>query len=178
MSIILIIIGVVGLIFAFNARSKIDQEEKSSNSFSSANNSFDVPQEMKDLYSGMTMKQKAAAMNIMTILGGSCPGTPSNISKINQIMTIAGRSMQITGNQYKSYTDSFGGIKGMINELKNVNDRAIMDSLFLSFFSIVSIGKSEQAMTVLLGIYSEFGYSEDDCLEILQKTQALSNTFG
>lgn len=141
---------------------------------SPAKQNYDVPQEVKELYSGLTMRQKAAAMNLMMVLGGSCPPTPSCISEVNKIMTIAGRSMQISGAEYKSYTDSFGSIKGMVNELKGIKDKGVMDSLFLSFFSIVSVGKSEQALAALLNIYSEFGYSEDDCMEILNKMEAFS----
>ena len=124
------------------------------------------------------MRQKAAAMNLMMVLGGACPPTPACISEVNKIMTFAGRSMGISGAEYKSYTDSFGGVKGMINELKTVQDKGAMDSLFLSFFSVVSVAKSEQAMAALLNIYSEFGYSEEDCLEIIEKTEALSRMFG
>jgi len=146
-------------------------------SFSSISQTNEVPQEVKNLYSGMTMRQKAAAMNLMMVLGGSCPPTPSCISEVNKIMTFAGHSMQITGPQYKSYTESFGNVRGMIEELKSIQNKGVMDALFLSFFSIVSVGKSEQALTVLLNIYSEFGYSEDDCLKIIKKTEALSRMF-
>jgi len=144
----------------------------------SSNTIINVPQEVKDLYSGMTMRQKAAAMNLMMVLGGSCPPTPAAISEINKIMTYAGRSMGISGREYKSYTDSFEGVRGMISELKGVKDRTVMDTLFLSFFSVVSVGKSEQALSALLNIYSEFGYTEDDCYAILQKAEALSRRFG
>lgn len=146
-------------------------------SFSSNRLKIDVPQEIKDLYSGMTMRQKAAAMNLMMVLGGSCPPTPACVSEINKIMTIAGRSMGISGAEYKSYTDSFGGVWGMIDELKEIGDKGVMDSLFLSFFSIVSVGKSEQGLIALLNIYSKFGYTEDDCLEIVEKSEALSRMF-
>ena len=117
-------------------------------------------------------------MNLMMVLGGSCPPTPAAISEINKIMTYAGRSMGISGREYKSYTDSFEGVRGMISELKGVKDRTVMDTLFLSFFSVVSVGKSEQALSALLNIYSEFGYTEDDCYAILQKAEALSRRFG
>lgn len=143
----------------------------------SSNTNIDVPQAVKDMYSGMTMRQKAAAMNLMMVFGGSCPPTPAAISEVNKIMTYAGRSMGISGKEYKSYTDSYGGVKGMISELKGIKDRTVMDALFLSFFSIVSIGKSEQALSALLNIYSEFGYTEEDCYAILQKTEAISRHF-
>lgn len=147
-------------------------------SFTSNQQTPYIPKEVKDLYSGITMKQKAAAMNLMMVLGGSCPPTPACISEINKIMTFAGQSMGISGAEYKSYTDSFGGVRGMINELKSIHDKGVLDSLFLSFFSVVSVAKSEQALTALLNIYSEFGYTEEDCLEIIEKTEALSRMFA
>ena len=144
----------------------------------SSNTSIDVPQAVKDIYSGMTMRQKAAAMNLMMILGSSCPPTPACISEINKIMTYAGKSMGISGREYKSYTDSFGNVNGMIGELKGVKDKTVMDALFLAFFSVVSVGKSEQGLSALLNIYSEFGYTEEDCYAILQKTEAFSRHFS
>jgi len=134
----------------------------------------DALKAVNDLYSGMTLKQKAAAMNLMMVLAGAGPNTPAYIAEINKLMSMAGSYMQITGEQYKSYTSYFGDYRGMVNELKGVNNRAIYDSLFLSFFSIISVAKSEQALNVLLSIYSEFGYTEEDCYNVIQKADALS----
>ena len=93
-------IGNVSIICVSNGKTQ-------NNSFTSNRQTPDIPQEVKDIYSGMTMRQKAAAMNLMMVLGGSCPPTPACISEVNKIMTFAGRSMGISGAEYKSYTDSF-----------------------------------------------------------------------
>lgn len=141
-----------------------------------ANNAekYEAPDVVKELYADMTLRQKAAAMNLMVVLAGSCPPNPSCISQINKIMGMAANNMQISANQYKSLRDSFGGVQGMIDELKGVHNKGALDTIFLSLFSVVSVGKSEQAMQALLNIYSQLGYSEDDCLEIVQKANAFS----
>lgn len=137
-------------------------------------NKYEAPDVVKELYSDMTLRQKAAAMNLMFVLAGSCPPNPSCISQIDKIMGMAANNMQISANQYKSLRDSFGGVQGMIDELKGVHNKGALDTIFLSLFSVVSVGRSEQAMQALLNIYSQLGYSEDDCLEIVQKANALS----
>lgn len=138
---------------------------------------YEVPDVVKELYSDMTIRQKAAAMNLMFVLAGSCPPNPSCISQIDKIMGMAANGMQISAQQYKSLRDSFGGVQGMVDELKGVHNKGALDSIFLSLFSVVSVGKSEQAMQALLNIYSQLGYSEDDCLEIVEKTEVLSRMF-
>lgn len=136
-----------------------------------------VPEEVKELYSGMTFDQKAAAMSIMFVLAGSCPPDPAAISQIDKIMGIAANSMGISASQYKSRIDSFGSIQGMVNVLKGVHDKVVLESLFLSYMSVVKVGKSEQAMQALLNIYSQLGYAEEDCINIIKKTNALSQAF-
>ena len=127
------------------------------------------------LYSGMTLRQKAAVMNLMMALAGAGPDTPEYIAQINKLMSIEGAYLQITSEQYKSYTESFGGLEGLVNELKGIHDKSILETLFLSFFSIVAESKSERALVILLHVYSELGFSEEDCYKIIQKAEALSN---
>lgn len=148
-----------------------------SNWDSTVGQNFYVSQEVKDLYSVMTVRQKAAAMNLMWLLGAFCHQKRECVSEINKITTIAERSMGISKATYRSYRESLGDFKDITNELKNIRDKCVMDYLFLSFYSVVSVSKSKQAMAVLLKIYSECGYTEDDCLEILKISNTISRMF-
>lgn len=123
-------------------------------------NSFNV-------YSSLTQRQKMAAMNLMTVFGGSCPGTSQNLDKINHIMSVEGGKMGVTGAEVHAAMDTFSGMPDMVNALKGVN-RSALESLFWAYYCIVAVGKSAQAVQVLLGVYRDFGFSEQECISILE----------
>ncbi len=125
---------------------------------SSANNS---------VYSSLSQQQKMAAMGLMTVFGGSCSGTPQNIDKINHIMTVEGGKMGVSGAQVHAAYDTFSGMHDMVNTLKGVN-RSALESLFWAYYCIVAVGKSAQAVQVLLGVYKDLGFSEQECISILE----------
>lgn len=119
------------------------------------------------VYSSLSQRQKIAAMNLMTVFGGSCPGTSQNIDKINHIMTVEGGKMGVSGAQVHAAMDSFSGMPDMVDALKGAN-RSALESLFWAYYCIVAVGKSAQAVQVLLGVYRQLGFSEQDCLTILE----------
>lgn len=120
-----------------------------------------------DVYSSLTQRQKLAAMNLMTVFGGSCPGTSENLDKINHIMSVEGGKMGVTGTEVHAAMDTFSGMPDMVNTLKGAN-RKVLESLFWAYYCIVAVGKSPQAVQVLLGVYKDWGFSEQECLTILE----------
>lgn len=118
-------------------------------------------------YSSLTLRQKLAAMNLMTVFGGSCPGTPQNLDKINHIMSVEGGKMGVTGAEVHAAMDTFSGMPEMVNTLKGAN-RKSLESLFWAYYCIVAVGKSAQAVQVLLGVYKDWGFSEQECITILE----------
>lgn len=135
----------------------------SANSTQSANFSSNP----SNVYSSLTQRQKMAAMNLMIVFGGSCPGTPQNIEKINHIMTVEGGKMGVSGEQVHAAHDTFSGMPDMVNAIKGMSRNAL-ESLFWAYYCIVAVGKSAQAVQVLLGVYRELGFSEQDCISILE----------
>ena len=121
-----------------------------------------------NVYSSLTWKQKMAAMNLMIVFGGSCPGTSQNLDKINHIMTIEGCKMGVSGEHVHSAHDDFYGMADMVNTLKGTS-RSALESLFWAYYCIVAVGKSAQAVQVLLGVYRDLGFNEQECLSILEK---------
>ena len=121
-----------------------------------------------NVYSYLTQRQKLAAMNMMTVFGGSCPGTSQNLDKINHIMSVEGSKMGVTGAEVHAAMDTFSGMPDMVNTLKGT-DRKTLESLFWAYYCIVAVGKSAQAVQVLLGVYKEWGFSEQECIAILEK---------
>jgi hypothetical protein len=55
----------------------------------------------------------------------------------------------------------------MVNAIKGISRNAL-ESLFWAYYCIVAVGKSAQAVQVLLGVYRELGFSEQDCISILE----------
>ena len=125
---------------------------------SSANNSE---------YSSLTQLQKMAAMNLMVAFGGSCPVTQQNIEKINHIMTVEGSKMGVSSEHVHASYNKFSSMSDMVNVLKGANRNAL-ESLFWAYYCIVAVGKSAQAVQVLLGVYKELGISEQECMSILE----------
>ena len=56
-------------------------------------------------------------------------------------------------------------MKGMSDALIGA-DRRALEKLFWAFYCIVAAGKNEQAVRVLLAVYEDLGFSEQDCLNI------------
>lgn len=125
----------------------------------------DIPE---NVYSRMSHYQKLAAMNLMMAFAGSCSGSPHEISKINHIMTQESQLMGISGNEMHAATSRFNGMKGMADALKGT-DRRVLEELFWAFYCIVAVGKDSQAVQILLLIYKDYGFSEQDCVSILEK---------
>lgn len=123
--------------------------------------------QVSNVYDYLTHKQKLAAMNLMVVFGGSCSGTEYELNKINHIMASEGQSMGITGNEMRAGAAQFNGMAGMVDALVGANHQALK-KLFWALYGIVAVGKSEQAVHVLLGVYNKFGFSEQDCLNILE----------
>ena len=118
-------------------------------------------------YSSLTKKHKLAAMNLMTVFGGSCPGTSQNLDKINHIMSVEGGKMGVSGAEVHAAMDTFSGMPDMVNTLKGA-DRKALESLFWAYYCIVAVGKSAQAVQVLLGVYKDLGFSEQECIFLLE----------
>ena len=63
--------------------------------------------------------------------------------------------------------DTFSGMPGMVNTLKGANRKAL-ESLFWAYYCIIAVGKSAEAVQVLLGVYKDLGFSEQECITILE----------
>lgn len=121
-----------------------------------------------NVYSSMTYNQKLAAMNLMIVFGGSCSGTPQELDKINHIMTVEGKEMGLSGEEVHAGMDKFDGMKGMVNAIKGVN-RSALEKLFWAYYCIIAAGKSAQAVQVLLGVYRDLGFTEEECVAIIER---------
>lgn len=121
-----------------------------------------------EIYSGLTRNQRLAALNLMMVFGGSCSGSPQEISKINHIMTEEGNRLGVTSEEMHAATSRFDGMNGMADALKGA-DRVALANLFWPFYCIIAVGKDEQAVRVLLAIYEDYGFSTQDCINILEK---------
>ena len=122
---------------------------------------------VSNVYDYLTHKQKLAAMNLMVVFGGSCSGKEFELNKINHIMASEGQAMRISGDEMRAGAAQFNGMVGMVDALVGANHQALK-KLFWALYCIIAVSKSEQAANVLLGVYSKFGFSEQDCLNILE----------
>lgn len=123
-----------------------------------------VPQ---NIYDTLTQKQKLAAMNLMVVFGGSCSGSEYELNKINHIMSSEGQLMKISGNEMRAGASLFDGMESMVTSLIGANREALR-KLFWAYYCIIAVGKSGKAAHVLLGVYNKWGFSEQECISILE----------
>lgn len=119
-------------------------------------------------YESLTWNQKLAAMNLMIVFGGSCSGQLHEIDKINHIMSVEGHEMGVSGKQVHSARSIFFDMNDMVNALDGA-DRHALEKLFWAFYCIISVGKSSQAVYLLLAVYDKLGFSEQECIAILER---------
>lgn len=143
----------------FCSSSPIRKNVKEPTSMSTANNS---------IYTSLSQRQKLAAMNLMKVFGSSSPCTPQNLDKINHIMSVEAGKMEVSSAQIHVAWDTFSGMPDMANTLKGAN-RSALESLFWAYYCIVAVGKSAQAVQVLLGVYRDLGFSEQECVDFLER---------
>ena len=122
------------------------------------------------IYSSLTRHQRLAAMNLMFAFSGSCSGTVEELSKINHIMAKEGQALGITKEEMQTATSSLfnNDMRTMANALKGA-DKVTLEKLFWAFYCIIAAGKSKQAVLILLSIYEDFGFSNQDCVSILER---------
>ena len=119
-------------------------------------------------YSRLTQNQKFAALNLMVVFGGSCSGTPAELSKINHIMATESAKMGITSAQFRASNSMFTDMKHMVDTLKGA-DRAALGELFGAYYCIAAVGQQEEAVHVLMSIYRDYGFTENECVAILER---------
>ena len=79
--------------------------------------------------------------------------------------------------QVRDSQQQFDSMDKIIDVLSSVKNKGFMDQLLFSCFCVVSINKSEQGANALSAIFSRFGYSDDDCVEVIKKINALGQMF-
>ena len=129
-------------------------------------NLFKKSSQSSSPYEALTGTQKLAAMKLMVVFGGACPGTSQILNKINHIMTVEGGEMGVSGDQVRAA--SFTDMKDMVEKLKDAN-RVALEKLLWPFYSIVCLSNSLQAVQVLINVYAELGFSAQECANILEK---------
>ena len=124
-----------------------------------------------EVYSSLTVEQKLAAMNLMTVLGGSCDGSSSQISKINNIMTENSKNLGLTLGQFNLSRQRFTSLESMLEVLKTVDNKPAMDALLVQFFRIIAVNRSTEGGLFLMGIYEKLGYTEDQFTKVLENVK-------
>ena len=126
----------------------------------------------QNIYYPLSQIQRLAALHLMQLLGSSCSGTEQDLCKINHIIKTEMQNMSISANHLSLCT--FNDIKEITDELKGA-DRLCLESIFWACYCIVSVGKSKEAVQLLISCYEEIGFNEQECLSILEKRTGFRN---
>lgn len=177
MWIVLLLVLVVAVIiyYATNNQKKTSIPSKDTMSVSEAN---DILQDtLAGAYGNVSLEQKLASAQLLKLFGATCDGSAGQIHQVNDIVASYCGLMGISANQLRSSQQQFDSIEKLIDVLSSVKNKGFMDQLLYSCFCVVSINKSEQGANVLSAIFSKFGYSDDDCVEVIQKILAFEQMF-
>lgn len=178
MWIVLILILVAAVIF-FALNSKNERPKKTEDRSMTTSEAASIMDDaIKGAWGNVTQEQKLASANLLTIFGATCDGSAGQIHQVNDIiasycglMNISATSMRASRSQYKSMED-------ILEVLKTVQDRSFLDQLLYSCFCIVSINKSEQGANLLSAVFEKLGYTDDDCVNVIQKINAIGQMFA
>lgn len=123
----------------------------------------------KNPYDYLSLKQKYAALNLMSIFGaGATSGTAQEIKKVNHIISSEALMMDVSVASFKASHSQFSGMWDMVNALKGSNRQAL-ERLFFAFYCIVAVGESVEAANILINVYCKLGFTELECFSILEK---------
>lgn len=126
----------------------------------------------KTVYSSLSHRQKIAAMNIMNIFGNYSQEALLFQDKICHIMDCEGLKMGVSCSEAFNYVNTFSGMRDMVRTLKGSN-REALENLFFAYYCIIATYKSENAIKVLMNVYHDLGFSELECVEILEQATGI-----
>lgn len=174
MSVLLIIGAIVLIIFAVKLHKSADKIEKSSSEGRGeyklpSGISIDTPDKYKPVYDALTKEQKLASMRLMWLFGGTIIPTPEAIQRVNFIMAFEGKAMGISREDLDKY--GCDDILELSQIIQSISSKAAAESLLISFFNIIQLGKEESALFILFNIFEGLGYSEEECIAIIRKDQ-------
>lgn len=177
MWIVLLLVLVVAAIiyFATKNQKETSAPKTSTKSVSEANNI--LQDAVQGAYGDVTLEQKLASAQLLKIFGATCNGSAGQIHQVSDIVGSYCGLMNISANQVRDSQQQFDSMDKIIDVLSSVKNKGFMDQLLYSCFCVVSINKSEQGANVLSAIFGKFGYSDDDCVEVIQKIHALGQMF-
>lgn len=121
-----------------------------------------------NVFDSLTQREKLAALNLMVVFGGSSSGTPLELDRINRIISEEAALMKISPQEMHNGFNLFSGMDDMIDNIKKINKRAL-ERLFWAYYRIFAASRSEQGVFVLMKIYRNLGFSEVDCVNILEQ---------
>ena len=119
-----------------------------------------------NVYDELTQREKLAALNLMVVFGGSGSGNIIELKRINSIISEEAKIMRVP--PYEMHIQQFSGMVDMIESIKNINKNAL-ERLFWAYYRIFAACKSKEGILVLWKIYNELGFSESDCVKILEE---------
>lgn len=67
--------------------------------------------------------------------------------------------------------------KNMVEKLKKITDKGVLDTVLYTCFCMVRINKDETMILLLSSVFNELGYSDDEIINTVQKIEALGNYF-
>lgn len=178
MWIILILILVAAIIF-FTVNSKNEKSKKTEErSMTTSEATSIMDNAVKGAWGNVTQEQRLASANLLTIFGATCDGSAGQIHQVNDIIASYCGLMNISAASMRASRSKYGSIEDIVNILKTVQNKSFLDQLLYSCFCIVSINKSEHGANVLSVVFEKLGYTDDDCVNVIQKINALGQMFA
>lgn len=178
MWVILVLVLVIAVIFFVVNSNNKESKKTEPRSMTTAEAADTINDAVKGAWGNVTQEQRLASANLLTIFCATCDGSAGQIHQVNDIIASYCGLMNISSASMRASRSKYGSIEDIVNVLKTVQNRSFLDQLLYSCFCIVSINKSEQGANVLSAIFGKLGYTDDDCVNVIQKINALGQMFA
>ena len=89
--------------------------------------------------------------------------------------------MGITIRQANKYFEAHGQFANLIAQLCSIDDKSILNIILVDYMQMIALSDGEkraQRCELITKIYEELGYSEDDIVDVIEKSSAMKTMFN
>jgi len=135
---------------------------------------------VSEMYESLSREERMALLDLASMFASHIGVTSGNMLAVNSIFVpythMLGFNKSETMNRWGNLSNF--NPKDMVEKLKNITDKGVLDTALYTCFCMVGINKDETMIQLLSNVFNELGYSDDDIINTVQKIEALGNYFN
>ncbi|MBR2238732.1 MAG: hypothetical protein IJ887_12840 [Prevotella sp.] len=140
---------------------------------------------MREMYESLTKEQRFSIYNIYDSLSQCCHGNVLKLSQVLKQMRLQAKVLDVNPKEADLYFQKTGAV-ALMNNLRQIKDRALLDSILISSYGIASMASGKVngmdsryvAQELLIKQFGQLGYTEKDIDDTIMKMGALMKQLG